>query len=454
MSKPIIVIENFNAGTTSDKTTALSNGGQYFVNVNVHNKESVLQASQKLTQETDVFTDLVKWFVYDEGETTYKYWALGDTGNYYKTTAIGGTWALHSNVGGHGNGLALYNGERFYCTDTGLVGDAGTSKTLDSDALYHPMAVYLGSLFIGAGRYIAKLESDGTFTARKLTLPEGHRIKSMDIYGDRLVVGVWSGTLITDKAVAYLFTWDGVTTFAEQSFYLEEHGINALISWENILLCFAGIQGNVYAFNNAYLDKAKQIPNIDTGIGDYAYVNPGAVAQYGGNILAGVSVGSGSALGGVWELGRKTEDLPFAMTTPYLTSTGHTDVEIGAIMTGGSNQFLVSWKHGSVYGVDRLDTSTKKTGGYFTSQDYEVMNGAEQRLVQGLSITAEPLGDTSITISYDADNTGTFTSAGTIDEDNQDDILYFPFRAKVATFKTTLVTDSNNSPIIKRIDIF
>lgn len=452
--KPIISITNFSAGILSDATENVSNGGQAFVNVNVHHTDSTLQASQKLTQETDVFTDLVKWFIYDEGETTYKYWALGDTGNLYKTTAIGGTWVLDSNKGGHGNGLALYSGERFYCTDTGLVGDAGTSKTLDSDTLYHPMAIYLGSLWIGAGRYLAKLESDGTFTARKLTLSEGHRIKSLDVYGDRLVIGTWQGTAITDKAIAYLFTWDGTTTFAEQSFYLEEHGINASISWENILLCFAGIQGNVYAFNNAFLDKAKQIPDVDTGIGDYVFVNPGAVAQYGGNILVGVSVGSGSALGGIWELGRKTEDLPFAMTTPYLISTGSTDVEIGAIMVGGTNQFLVSWKDGTDYGVDKLDTTTKKTGGYFTSQNYEVQEGDNDRLVKGVAIVAEPLGDTSVTVAYDADNSGTFTSGGTIDEDNQDDVLYFPFRAKVAQFKTTLVTDANNSPIIKRIDIF
>ncbi len=454
MSKPIISITNFSAGVLSDSTENVSNGGQAFVNVSVHHTDSTLQASQKLTQETDVFTDLVKWFVYDEGETTYKYWALGDTGNYYKTTAIGGTWILDSNKGGHGNGLALYNGERFYCTDTGLVGDAGTSKTLDSDTLYHPMAIYLGCLFIGAGRYVAKLESDGTFTARALTLPEGYRIKSCDVYGDRLVIGTWAGTNIYDKAEAYLFTWDGTTAFPEQSFYLEEHGINALISWENILLSFDGIQGNVYAFNNAFLDKCKQIPDVDTGVGDYVFVNPGAVAQYGGNILAGVSVGSGSALGGVWELGRKTEDLPFAMTTPYLTSTGHTDVEIGAVMTGGSNQFLVSWKHGSTYGVDRLDTTTKKTGGYFTSQNYEVLNGANDRLAQGIAIVAEPLGSCTITVSYDADNSGTFTTGGTITSTNQNDLLYFPFRAKVATFKITLNTSLNTTPEIKRIDIF
>ena len=454
MSKPIIQITNFSAGVLSDATENVTNGGQAFVNCNIHHTDSTLQASQKLTQETDVFTDLVKWFCYDENEATYKYWALGDTGNLYKTTAIGGTWELHGNVGGHGNGLRTYNGERFYTNDTALSGSGGTSKTLDSDNLWHPMQTYLGSLFIGAGRYVAKLESDGTFTARALTLPDGHRVKSLEVYGDRLVIGTWQGTNIYDLAQAYIFTWDGTTTFPEQSYYLEEHGSNALITWENILMNFAGIQGNLYVFNNSFLDKAKSIPNVDIGVGDYVFVNPGAVAQYGGNILAGVSVGSGSAIGGVMEFGRRTEDLPFAMTTPYTISTGYTDVEIGAIFTGESNKFLVSWERGAVYGVDRLDTTTKKTGGYFTSQNYEVLNGAEQRLVQGLAIVAEPLGDCSITIAYDADNSGTFTAGGTIDEDNQDDILYFPFRAKVAQFKTTLVTDLNNSPIIKRIDIF
>jgi hypothetical protein len=310
-------------------------------------------------------------------------------------------------------------------------------------------------MFIGAGRYVAQLESDGLFTARKLTLPEGHRVKSMEVYGDRLVIGTWMGTNIYDKAEAYLFTWDGTTTFAEQSYWLEEHGSNALITWENILMNFAGIGGNLYVFNNSFLDKAKQIPEVKPGIGDYVFVNPGAVAQYGGNILAGVSVGSGSALGGVWEFGRKTEDLPFAMTTPYLTSTGHTDVEIGAIFIGENNQFIVSWKHGTDYGIDRLDTTTKQTGGYYTTQKSELQDGANDRLVKGVAIVAEPLpASTSITVAYDADDSGTFTTGGTIDSTNQADLLYFPFRAKVAQFKFTLNTSANNSPIIKRIDIF
>ena len=97
--KPIISITNFSAGVLSDATESVSNGGQAFVNVSIHKKDSTLQASQKLTQETDVFTDLVKWFVYDENEATYKYYGLGDTGNLYRTTAIGGTWSYDSTFG-------------------------------------------------------------------------------------------------------------------------------------------------------------------------------------------------------------------------------------------------------------------------------------------------------------------------------------------------------------------
>ena len=452
--KPILTIENFNAGVVSDPTLNISNGGQAFVGLDVHREDSTLQVSQRLVAVTGTFTDLVKWMVYDENEATYKHWALGDTGNLYKS-ANATTWSLDSNKGGHGNGLAVYNGERWYCTDTTLVGSSHGSKAIDSDTDWHPLKVYSGSLFGGAGRYIFKIESDGTFTARALTLPAGMKVKSLNVYGDRLMIGTWMGSSITDKAESHLFSWDGTSEFPSESFYLEEHGMNALISWENILLDFAGIQGNVYAFNNAFLDKAKQIPNISPMVGDYVYVNPGAVAQYGGNILAGFSVGSGSALGGVWEFGRKTEDLPFSMTLPYKISTGYTDVEIGAVMIAGSNKFLVSWKRGTTYGMDILDTSAKYTSGYFESQKYEIANGQKPTLVKGINFTAEPLpANTSITVQYDIDYSGSWSDFATVTSANQGEMLSLLARAKVFQMKITLNTSGDNSPRIKRIDIF
>lgn len=449
--KPLIVISQFDAGVIADATIP-ANGGQAFVGIDIHRDNSILQVSQALTQETDVFTDLVKWIVRDDNETTYKYWALGDTGNLYKSVSVGGTWSLDSNLGGSGQGLIVYNGGRYYATATTLTG--ATSHTLDT-ATFHPMAIYLGSLWIGCGRYLAKLESDGTFTARQLTLPAGNQIKSLEVYGDRILLSTFFGTNVYDQAESYLFTYDGTADFPEQSFYLEECGQNALISWENILLDFAGIGGNVYAFNNAFLDKAKQIPDIYTDVGDYAYVDPGAVAQYSGNILAGLSIGSGSGLGGVWEFGRKNEDMPFAMTLPYLISTGSTNVQIGAIMTGGSNRFLVSWKDGSSYGMDALDTSAKASSGYFSTQKFEVARYSHKELIKGLGVVAEPLPtSTSITVQYKADDASTWSTGGTITSTNQHDPLSFPVRAKVFQAKLTLNTSGNTTPKIKAVEIY
>lgn len=453
MANPIITIDNFNSGVLGDSTENVSNGGQAFVNLDIHKESSILQVSQALTQETDVFADLVKWMIYDQNDS--QYWALGHLGNLYKSTSIGGTWSLDSSIGSYGTGMIVYNGSKYYANGTQLKAHGGDTHTISEDTEFQPMAIYLGCLFTGHSRYISKLESDNTYTEQALTLPVGHRVKSLDVYGNRLVIGTWFGTNIYDKAESYLFTWDGTSTFPEQSFYLEECGINALISWENILLGFAGIQGNVYAFNNAFLDKAKQIPNISALTGDYSYVNPGAVAQYGGNILAGNSVGSGSALGGIWEFGRKTEDLPFAMSLPYLISTGNTDVRIGAILNGGTNRFLVSWEDDGAYGLDSLNTTAKATSGYYETQKYEIADGRHARLIKGTAITAEPMPTgTSVTVSYKANDAADWTAGGTINSTNQNQVLWLSFRGKVAQFKYTLTSKDNTTPKIKRIEIF
>ncbi len=461
--KSLITIDNFEAGMLIDSTIPATNGGQMFYGLDIHRENSILQVSQKLTKQTNVFTDLVKWFVRDDNEATYKYWALGDTGNLYKCATIDGTWALDSNVGGHGNGLAVYNGERFYCTDTQLVGNKGTIQTLDSDVNWHPMVVYNGCLFIGVGDNLSKLETDGVFTshAGKLVpiddlIPVGYNIKSLDIYGNRIVIGTWRGTSLIDEADSIMFTWDGTSNTPDQSYYLQECGMNALISWENILLNFAGTAGNVYAFNNAFLDNTKQIPNVYPDVGDYVYVNPGSVAQHNGKILAGFSIGSGSALGGVYTLGRKTEDLPFAITLSHPISTGNTAVLIGSVFAGGSNKFLVSWKDGTSYGVDCLDNSAKYAMGYMETQKYEIAATNYQNIVKGVEFTAEPMVDnTSITIKYKADDATSWTTVSlTVSSANQSDIIYFPFRAKVAQFKFELNCSGNNSPRVKMIKIY
>ena len=453
--KPIITIDTFNAGILEDKTQPATNGGQMFYGLDIHNDDSVIQVSQKMTRETNVFTDLVKWVIRDDN-SSFKYWALGDTGNLYKVADVGGTWALDSNIGGHGNGYTLYNGERWHCTDTALVGSTSGSNTIDSDTDFHPLCVFLGSLFGGAGRYIFKKESDGTFTARALPLPLGYKVKSLRVFGDVLVIGTWKGTNIYDEADSLLFTWNGTSEFPNQPFgsNFNECGMNALELWENILLTFAGIGGNVYAFNNAFLDKAKKIPNVGSESGGYVYVNPGAVSQFGGNCLAGVSVGSGSAFGGVYTFGRKTEDLPFAMTFSHPISTGNTSVVVGAVFTAG-NKVLVSWKDGANYGMDCLDLTAKYSSGYMESQKYEIAEGNKPRLVKGALITADPLPTgTSITVKYDADNSGSFTTVGTITSSNQNEMLSILIRAKVFQPQFILNANGNDSPKIHRIDIF
>ena len=128
MPKPIITIDNFSAGILADPTENVKNGGQMFYGLDIHRDTSTLQVSQKLTQETDVFTDLPKWIVRDENEATNKYWALGDTGNLYKSASVGGTWVKDSNVGGSGQGLIVFNGERWHCTATALVGSTSGSE--------------------------------------------------------------------------------------------------------------------------------------------------------------------------------------------------------------------------------------------------------------------------------------------------------------------------------------
>lgn len=253
-------------------------------------------------------------------------------------------------------------------------------KTFDvTDTEFHPMAIQQSAtgpeLFIGDGNQIAVVDTNGAFNSNALDLTTPNRVKCMIDYELDILVG----TFIDDSVTrAEIIRWDTVSTAWNVSDPVNEVGVNAFIRDDNILLVNAGRRGNIYYYDGEKLERFLPIP------GDYsstktAYVHPGSVATFDGFPIFGFSNVSGNpTLQGIYSLGSYSRNYDKSLTLDWVISKNVTnEVEVGAIVVV-NGLIYEAWKHGNDYGIDRLDTTAKYSGAYFTTK----MLFREQRHLQ------------------------------------------------------------------------
>jgi hypothetical protein len=185
---------------------------------------------------------------------------------------------------------------------------------------------------------------------------------------------------------------------------------------------------------------------------------PNAVENHNNGLLIGTSHDSGNTQrNGVWRFDSYNRKVARSLVLENLISSGSTNqVKIGCIKTFG-NQYFVGFKDGtSTFGIDALSTTTFNSGSYIETQLYEIENKGQKTLIKGVQVLMPPLpGGASLSIAYDIDGTGSYTTLGTIDATNQDSILYGIFkRGNTIQLKITLTSSSLNIPEISKILIY
>jgi hypothetical protein len=369
------------------------------------------------------------------------------SGNVANTLSGCGRGAYGSTAATHTSGATIYGFNNGY-------------KSLTTDTNWHPMCIFGDYLAIGSGRYIEHLSSAGTLTSTAVDLPLGYKIKSLAVYGNKLYIGTWKGSNIYEQPEAKLFSCTMTQMLSgtfEEVTSIKECGINAMIVWKNNLIVFAGIAGNIYAYNGATLTKIKTIPRIESNTGDWAYVEPGAVIEYQGNLLFGVSSTSAD-YAGIYMFDKDS----LALTSSHILSTGDfTDVEINSLCNIGTNQFYVSYLDGTsgAFSIDAISTTKRITStAFWESQiyDIEVEDGFAE--INGFELIMKPLATgNSVAVKYKKDNASSWSTWGTITSTNQ----VAPLWVAIGLAKTlqirlefTTNTSSNDSPSILAIKIY
>lgn len=286
------------------------------------------------------------------------FWASTSSGKIWKRTAAG-TWSLvRTNANGAHSGIKHFNGNLYYMTASklGKITEALASSestwssqndsfaTFTNASAYKPVAVCNLTLFIGDGKYIARVDSGGTFSANVLDVEAQFSVTALENAEGWLIIGL---TVSTSVCLSKVILWDTYSSSWTYEDDLYEIGINAFIVSDNIIFISAGIVGNIYYWTGAKAQKFNKIQNVTTSI------NPYNTAVLNGRSLFAIGTK-------VFSIYKEDKDMNYALCEEYTVSTG----TIGSILVKGST-LLAS------VGTAVHITGTNKAVASFTSAIYE-----------------------------------------------------------------------------------
>jgi len=464
---PQILIDNVNLGGIADsKYLGSQKSVSALVGLDIHSEPGIIKVNQKLTKESGTTVDdFVKiMFVasngstYLFGSTNGKIWERESSGTYtLRHTAAPAAGAVGITGAFEDQGYIYWITEkRIGRCATPAAGGAFAAPANDwatlttSETAYHH-AIQLNLInYFANGKYISQVES-GVFTENGLDLKPGVRVKCLAPYVTELL----AGSFITENSnETHCYRWNTWSLSFTADDLVPDNGINCFLPTDNYVLVQAGNKGNFYVYTNDRLEWQFRLPG--DWLNKTALVHPGAAANFNNMPLFGLSnVSSNPALQGVYSYGRRDPKYPNVLNLEYVISPNKTaSIEVGAICVVGSI-ILVSWKDGTTYGVDKLDTSLKYTAAYLESRLITIDRVNQTDAVIRACYRSLPAG-TNITIKIKKDHAAAWSAAlaTKLDATRQ----FIETTNKIGAFTTLevrvdFVVSSNDAPELERVEI-
>ena len=328
------------------------------------------------------------------------------------TTSGGGAWTTSAGGG-----------------STQWSGGAGITNSLDNDGNYHPSLVGQDDiLYIGAGAYIASVQEVSgqifnpnipatfVFTGRALDLPTQYRVRCLAELGVNLMIGTWVGASLTNTKIADVFPWDRTSPSFDIPQRLQENGVNAMVTKDNILYIVAGVSGKVFATNGTTIRQVTQIPNYISQLDGNQSLEtfPGSIMVHLGRVWFGSSYegGSGSHANGLWSYNIETSALVYEVDNGV-------QIGVGALYSLDRERYIVAYRFDFVtFGVFTSDPDSRSDApAVVESQEFRsgtvVANATYTKLLVQL---ARPLAtDEFIEIFWRESRTGSWVLIATFD---------------------------------------
>lgn len=459
----------------------------------------------------------VKKIVQNTAETTtnYRYFLIDEGGKVW--VQYKNIWShLPGNSTGSGQGLEIWKGYLFSVANSGKIDVYGPLTNVGGSAAWsaawktatgHDTFVaptIAGSddiLYIAQGRYISSVEetSGSTFapgtgasyswTDTLFTTRNGFRIRCMCENGQYIAIGTWVGTTVStstifaaalETKIADLIFWDRTPdAFYQNTIHINENGVNAVISINNLVYAVCGHEGRIYITNGTTAELFATIPNSvfdrQQNTTQHLFFFPNAIAHHRGKILIGVGSGdttSSATLSplGVYAIDPKTG----AVVIEQVLASGNTGssgtVAVGAIVSTSEQELYVGiyYDGSQTYpgSVNRVVSTSARygTGAFIESGLFSVGSSKEKKTYTTIEVALGKALNTGeqIVIYYRKASTGSYTTLATLSTSTISDgsstkyQLQTPLLADLTDvqFKVALVcTDIFTSPELIYVNI-
>lgn len=385
---PVIPISNQVLGGISDtKYLGVENSVYKMIGLNIHGEPGVLKVNQASTKVSgSTVTELVKHVIVCSNGEAYHFSA--DSGKVWRQKTNGTFELAYTTSAGAGQSKCLgaieYNGYVLWATENRLhritITNAlvSTWVTLDlnwktfniGDLDFHPFVEQNNVLYIGDGYVIAQVDEAMVFSADALDLPFPlqHRISYLAEYLTEVLFGTFVSSTVVQSILGKWNTWSVSFSYRDK---LPEAGVNSFLKTDNYSVANVGRKGNFYIFGGNDLEQYKRIPGNWEGT-KQAMVYPDANLCINNVPHFGLSNISGNPTEqGIYSIGCYSAGYPKVINLERPISTGNTsNIEIGSIYQMGDDIFW-TWKDsttGTVYGVDKLDTTAKLASAHFDTR--------------------------------------------------------------------------------------
>ena len=360
----------FYGGFADDKFLGIKNSFQYAKGVEIRENPNSLTLARSVDKISGSVVDTaIKSMV--TISTTGDLIMFGSNGKIFRrVNNTGSVTLVYTDTGNAAilNGFE-YNGYLYWATAANLhriaisAIDADWTGSVTEDyktflvgnANAHPMIEISNILYIGDGKYLAELDSFGTFTGNRLSIFGDEEIRALTWNGKLCRIYSRKSTHV-DYGAQYF--WNGTSVVYNDRIIWEGLTIHTAFNKDGYDYVIAGKRPIIFVTSDYQRIPLKALPMI--GRIDDCEIAPNGVTLFENLLVIAACAGGTNTIGrGAWTFGKFNKNYPEVINFDYPTSNDNVTDKVYCVHQNNGALYL-SWGNsaGTTFGVDMVSTTT------------------------------------------------------------------------------------------------
>lgn len=370
--------EQFFGGFSDDRFLGTNNSFRYAKGIEIRKNPKSLKLSYAVEKSTSTECDALANAMVTI-QSTGDVIAFLANGKILRRAAGTGSWALVYTDSSARNIINAieYNGYLYWFTPTHIhriaianidaswSGDVSENykEFTNKNTIAHPALENNNKLYIGDGSLLAELDSLMTWTPNKLAIFGDEYIRAITFGGSMM-------RLFANKTnnidAGHKYYWNGTAEAYNEKVYLKQI-VHAAINDGGEDYILAGLRPYLYISSGYEFIDLKRIPLVADN--KKCFFSPNSMCFYDSLIvMAPAEANTDASIGrGAWTYGRENKNYPYSLNFDYPTSNDNATDIIGCVHNA-AGVLYISWKNGSSYGIDVVNTTKYRATGELHSR--------------------------------------------------------------------------------------